>query len=391
MISVEEARMRLLQLASPLEAEKLSLSECPGRYLAQNLIALRTQPSADLSAMDGYALRYADLGSAMKVVGESAAGKPFQGQLSSGEAVRIFTGAILPPGADCVMVQEEAERAQDRLILRGDGPAGKGSHIRRAGIDFMQGDILLAKGAYLNAGAVALAAMGGYGCVYVGKRPTVAIIGAGDELVPPGHNAGPAQIPSSNNVMLNALLKTVPANVQDHGIAADTLDSLAIKLAECGQADIIVTSGGASVGDYDLVQKALINAGAHIDFWQVALRPGKPLMAGTLGNALVIGLPGNPTSAFVTAFLFLLPLVRHLTGSIAPWPSPMQSVTKQAISAGGPRTEYLRAIADHQGISAINKQDSGLTSTLANANALLIRDIGAPAVSPGEPVTFYPI
>jgi molybdopterin molybdotransferase len=230
--------------------------------------------------------------------------------------------------------------------------------------------------------------MGGHGELRVGSVPQISIIGSGDELVPPGQATSLAQIPSSNNIMIAALLDNLPCDVTDHGIAADNLAALETKLNECSDADIIVTSGGASVGDHDLVRAALIKMGAKIDFWKVAIKPGKPLMAGRLGKSVVIGLPGNPGSAFVTAFLFLLPLVRHLAGSGAPWPKVMTAKSKIDIPVGGMRTEFVRAIVDENGIAPLSGQDSGLTSSLAAANALIIRPAAAPKVSAGDQVNF---
>jgi molybdopterin molybdotransferase len=388
MIDLAVAQQRLLALSAPLPAKNIEISSCFGRFLASDVYAKRSQPAADLSAMDGYALRFDDLIGGMKVIGESAAGRPFIGKVGPSQTVRIFTGAHMPGGTDTVLMQEEAIEERGMLRLNGNGPNAKGQHIRRTGSDFQKNQLLLPKGQMLNSGALAVAAMGGHGELNVGGTPKISIIGSGDELVPPGQVTSSAKIPSSNNIMIAASLNDLPCDVHDHGIAADDLGALESKFNECADADVIVTSGGASVGDHDLVRAALIKMGAEIDFWRVAIKPGKPLMAGRLGKSIVIGLPGNPGSAFVTALLFLLPLVRHLAGSGAPWPKTMTAVSKADISMGGTRTEFVRAIVDENGIAALGLQDSGLTSSLAATNALIIRPIAAPSVAAGDQVSF---
>jgi molybdopterin molybdotransferase len=378
MIGVEEAQARLLALASPLPAIEVSVSQVVGHYLAEDVVAKRTQPATDLSAMDGYAIRFADLPGPWRVIGESAAGRPFAGRIDKAEAVRIFTGAHVPDGADSILIQEEASRDGDLLNLTGEGPPTVGAHIRRKGGDFSNGDRLLVAGTRLNAGAIAAAVMAGYGALSVGGYPKVSIIGSGDELLPPGVLCDDAHIPSSNSVMLAAMLNGLPCSVDDKGIVADNLRDLETSFRACAGSDIIVTSGGASVGDHDLVQQALRNIGAEIDFWKVAMRPGKPVMAGRLGNAIVLGLPGNPSSAFVTAFLFLIPLVRQLAGSNSPLPEPITAALATDLAAGGQRTDYFRARIENNEISMFNRQDSGMLAPLSQANALLINPAGTP-------------
>lgn len=383
MIGVEEAQARLLALASPLPAIQPPVAQAAGQYLAEDVLARCTQPAADLSAMDGYAIRFADMPGPWRVIGESAAGRPFAASVGAGEAVRIFTGAHVPHGTDSILIQEEASRSNDRLTLTGEGPPAVGAHIRGKGGDFSVGDRLLEAGTRLNAGAIAAAVMAGYGALAVGGRPKVSIIASGDELLPPGQPCDAAHIPSSNNVMLAAMLDALPCNVEDKGIIADKLADLEAAFRACAGADIIVTSGGASVGDHDLVQQALRNAGAEIDFWKVAMRPGKPVMAGRLGRSIVLGLPGNPSSAFVTAFLFLLPLVRHLAGSKSPLPDVLTAHLGADLPAGGQRTDYLRAYVENGVISVFNRQDSGMLTPLSQANALVIN----PASNPSRPAT----
>ncbi|MFC4292180.1 molybdopterin molybdotransferase MoeA [Sphingorhabdus arenilitoris] len=391
MISVEEARQRLLKLASLMPVVSTPLPLAKGRFLAEDLIARRQQPAAHMSAMDGYAVRFSDCPGPWSVIGESAAGHRYNGALAAGEAVRIFTGAHLPENSDCVIIQEDIERSGDNISLCGDAPHQKWHHVRKAGSDFSNGDRLAQAGTQVNAGIIAAAAMAGYGDLPLFAGPRVAIISSGDELVPPGLPLRTEQIPSSNAVMIAAMLSSLPCEVQDLGIARDNLASLAEKLEQAKGADIIVTIGGASVGDHDLVHRAATDAGATMDFWRIAVRPGKPLMAGKLGNSVMLGLPGNPGSAFVTAFLFLLPLVRHMAGSAQPWPTSLSAPCTTAIAAGGPRAEYLRAVLQDGELTPFHMQDSGVTKPLASANALIIRPVDAPPVGVGDIVAYLPL
>ncbi len=388
MISVEEAQARLLALAFPLPATTLPVAASVGHYLVEDVVAKRTQPAADLSAMDGYAIRFADMPGPWRVIGESAAGRPFDGQLSTSRAVRIFTGAHVPAGADSILLQEEAGRHSDTLTLTGAGPPGAGAHIRRKGTDFSEGDRLLEAGMRLTAGPIGAAIMAGFGELRVGGRPKVSIIGSGDELLSPGEPCDAAHIPSSNNIMFAAMLDGLPCDTVDQGIVADNLDDLENAFGSCVGSDIIVTSGGASVGDHDLVQQALRNVGAEIDFWKVAMRPGKPVMAGRLGGSIVLGLPGNPSSAYVTAFLFLLPLVRHLAGAKVPLPEILTAMLKHDLPPGGQRTDYLRACCENGVISVFSRQDSGMLAPLSRANALLINPANGPSLSAGSEVPY---
>jgi molybdopterin molybdotransferase len=285
LLPVAEAQARLLASVTPVSIETLPITQAIGRWAAAPLVAQRTQPARDLSAMDGYALRFADLPGPWRVIGESAAGRPFQGKVAPGEAVRIFTGAALPDGADTVMVQEEAARDGDQLLLDGEGPLKLGGNVRRRGLDFAQGDTLVVAGERLVPARLAVAATGGVGDVAVHRRVRVAIAATGDELVDPGTAAGPDALPESNRLLIRALLADLPVDIIDLGILPDRLDVLTDAFASV-DADLLVTTGGASVGDHDLVRPALIAAGASIDFWRVALRPGKPLMAGQSGLRL---------------------------------------------------------------------------------------------------------
>ena len=307
MIPVAEAQARLLALAPPLPIEQAPLGEAAGRWTAETILARRHQPAADLSAMDGYALRFAELPGPWRVVGESAAGAGFDHPLRPGEAARIFTGAPVPEGADTILIQEEATREGDSLRLTGDAPSHRGLHIRMRGSDFAADAALIDTGALLTPPRLALAAIGGHGTIPVRRRARVALISTGDELVAAGAPTPGVMLPASNAPMLAAMLDPRRVAVSDRGIVPDRIEALTEAFLRAAQdADVIVTTGGASVGDRDLVHPALEAAGASLDFWRVAMRPGKPLMAGRLGGSIVLGLPGNPVSAFVTARLFLL-------------------------------------------------------------------------------------
>lgn len=385
LLPVEEAQARLLALRTPLASENIPFPESLGRYLSNDVVALRDQPASALSAMDGYAIRFGDLPGPWSVIGETAAGTAPDRSVGPREAVRIFTGAMLPSGADTVIVQEDVARKDDALTLTGDGPGSRGRHIRARAADFAAGDCLLPAGTRLTPGAIAAAAMSGAGQLAVGRRPRVAILTTGDELVQPGHPLAPGQIPDSNGAMLAAMLAgEVAKAILPHHIRDDraTLSKLLKELAR--RHDVVVTVGGASVGDYDHVRGALEDAGGHLDFWKIAMRPGKPLIAGTIGDAVLLGLPGNPSSAYVTATLFLLPLVRHLAGARAPFPAVHRAPLAAALAEGGTRRDYLRARLDGGRLTPLFGQESGLTLPLASANALLIREIGAPARAAGD-------
>jgi len=382
LLPVAEAQARLLALATPLPIETVPLPEATGRWAAEDLIARRTQPAADLSMMDGYAIRFADLPGPWQLIGESRAGEGFGGVLAAGDAVRIFTGAPLPAGADAILVQEEAVRDGAVVQLAGEGPLHTGASIRPRGSDFVEGAVLVAQGERLTPARIAAAAVGGHGALAVRRRPRVTLISTGDELVPPGAPAHGVMLPASNGVMLHAMIGTT-AEVADAGIVPDRLDAL-VEAFRTIQADIIVTTGGASVGDHDLVRPALAEAGAELDFWRIAMRPGKPLLAGKLGQTIVLGLPGNPVSAFVTAHLFLLPLIAHLAGASAPLPRTEPAALAAPLPVVGARDDYLRAVLSRGRVSALPNQDSGALATLAEAAALIVRPARAPAAAVGE-------
>jgi molybdopterin molybdotransferase len=392
---VEEALARVLaSVPGPLEAEMIALADAFGRTLARDVAALRVQPPFANSAMDGYALRAADAArvpARLKVVGESAAGRAFAGRLAQGEAARIFTGAPMPEGADAVAIQEQARREGEAVIL--DAPVAPGDNVRTAGLDFTEGEMLLRAGRRLTARDVALAAAADHPTLAVTRRPRVAILSGGDELVLPGAERRPAQIVASNAFAVAGIVAAAGGEPIDLGIVADDAAALRLRLAEAQdkRADVLVTLGGASVGDHDLVRQTLTEAGMALAFWRIAMRPGKPLIHGRLGAMSVLGLPGNPTSSTVCAILFLRPLVRALLGDPAAGADPSEPARLAVpLPANGERRDYLRATLayDAEGrLSAtpIAAQDSSLIKALARAEALLIREIGAPAAAAGEP------
>jgi molybdopterin molybdotransferase len=389
-LPLEEAQRRLLAEVVALPPERVSAEQAIGRYLAEPMVAARTQPAADLSAMDGYAVRADDIAGPWRVVGESAAGHPYAGTLAHGEAIRIATGGLLPPGECAVLIQENAERESDRLRLAGrGGPAAR--HIRRAGFDFRMGDELLAAGERIGPAQLALALAAGPATLPVHRLPRVAVIDSGDELAPDPADCAQHRIPASNGAMLAAMAAPYAAGVLRLGPVADSLEALLAALESAGEADVIVTSGGASVGDRDLVRPALERWGATIDFWRVAIRPGKPLLVARKGRQWVLGLPGNPVSSYVTGFLFVLPLLRKLggAGSDRALPSPIEAELGSALPAGGERREFLRARLTRGTVVALGEQDSSALRSLAAANALIERASGAPPMEPPQTVPVY--
>jgi len=305
------------------------------------------------------------------------------------ETARIFTGAAMPAGADTVMVQEEARHEGDLILLTGEGPNAKGKSVRRKGLDFSTGDLLIPQGARLTPARIAVAATGGHGALPVTRRLRVAIVATGDELVAPGAALTADALPESNGAMLAALIADLPVEVIDLGILPDRLDVTTAAFAAV-DADILVTTGGASVGDHDLVRPALEAAGGSIDFWRIALRPGKPMMAGRLGNAVVLGLPGNPVSAFVTAFLFLRPLIATMAGALDPFPRTATALLGEDLPANDHRQDYLRAMTRDGHVFAASIQDSSMLLTLARADCLIVRTPHAPALCAGEVVEILP-
>jgi len=386
LLSIAEAQARTLALAAPLAEETVPLVVAAGRYAAADVIALRTQPAADLSAMDGYAIRFGELPGPWVMIGESAAGAGLGRAIAPGETARIFTGAPLPPGADTVLVQEDAAREGDRVRLDGEGPPRARAHVRPKGSDFTGGHTLIRDGELLTPARIALAAVGGHGVVAVRRKPRITLISTGDELVLPGEPTEGDRLPSSNAPMLTALLGALPVEVVDTGIVRDDVGAIADAFTAARGADIIVTTGGASVGDRDLVRPALERVGARLDFWKIAMKPGKPLMAGRLDDAVVVGLPGNPVSAYVTAVLFLLPLVRHLLGAGDPLPEIRPTTLLGPLPATAKRAEYPRATIGNEGVTPLAGQDSAALVALAACNGLIVRPSNAPPAEPGQVV-----
>ncbi len=386
MIAPAEALARLLALAVPVDVENLPLLECAGRWTAAPVLSKRTQPARDLSAMDGYAVRFADMPGRCMVIGQSAAGSPFAGNVGAGEAVRIFTGAAMPAGTDSVIIQEDVTCENNVLTLISDGPDCEGAHVRRAGSDFAVGQDLVGAGEHLTPARIGLAAIGGHTVLSVRRRVRVALISTGDELVPIGTDPGDDHLPASNALMLATMLGTLPVEITDFGIIPDHRAALTAAFLQAADYDVMVSTGGASVGDHDLVHPALVDAGATIDFWKIAMRPGKPLMAGRLGNAIALGLPGNPVSAFVTATLFLKPLIAHLSGARDAVPPTTTAILAADLPQVGLRTDYVRARWIDGTISPLGG-DSGMLAPLANATALLVRPAGSPPARAGDNVT----
>ncbi|MBR0903236.1 gephyrin-like molybdotransferase Glp [Bradyrhizobium liaoningense] len=393
LMPVSDALAAVLAGAEPLPDETVALDAAFHRVLARDVAALRTQPPEAMSAMDGYAVRAADaatIDSQLTVIGEVAAGRPFAETVGSGEAVRIFTGGVIPNGADAVVIQEDTVADGRRVTIKEAATAGR--HIRPAGVDFSEGDVLLRKGVRLTERDLALAAAMNYPQLGVCRRPKVAILATGDELVMPGSTPGHGQIVYSNGYALHALARSEGAETIDLGIAADTLQSTAagIRRARESGADVLITTGGASVGDHDLVQRALRDEGISMAFWKIAMRPGKPMMHGRLGAMRVIGLPGNPVSSYVCAFLFMVPLIRALSGRSVIHHRHERAVLGRDVGANDMRADYLRARLEERDDGTLvalplHLQDSSLLANLAAAQALLVRMPFAPKAEAGTP------
>ncbi|MCZ7888043.1 MULTISPECIES: gephyrin-like molybdotransferase Glp [Agrobacterium] len=392
LLPVDEAIRRLLEAAVPVaESETLPLAECDGRVLSTDLTARLTQPPFDASAMDGYALRSADaadIGSVLTVIGQAAAGHAFTGTVGEGQAVRIFTGAPVPQGADTILIQEDAEVLEGGKIRTAfDVTAGR--HIRPRGQDFTEGEAALKTGRELGFTELTLAAAMNHAALTVYRRPRIAILATGDELLPPGSAPQPAQIIASNTFGVAALARQAGAEVIDLGIVADNdrLIRAAIGKAVAANVDVLVTLGGASVGDHDLVQAALKAEGMQLDFWRIAMRPGKPLMVGAIGSMQVLGLPGNPVASLVCGLLFLEPLIRSIARR-APRQRAATARTATPLKANDHRQDYLRArfSTDENGLlvaEAHTKQDSSMMKILAHSDGLLVRPPNAPAATAG--------
>jgi len=396
MLSVEDALVRILEAFEPLPAETLSIAQARGRVLAAPIVSRVTQPPSDVSAMDGYAVRAADVAQVparLTLVGTAPAGGAAAFALGPGEAVRIFTGGPLPDGADSIVIQEECAREGADVVVK-EAPK-RGTYVRRAGLDFRAGDQGLAAGRLLTARDIGLAAAMNVPWVQVRRRPRIAILATGDEIVMPGEPIGPNQIVSSNALALAGLVESCGGEASNLGIARDERASLEALAAGAEGADLLVTSGGASVGERDLVRQVLGDRGLELNFWKIAMRPGKPLMFGRMGRTAMLGLPGNPVSSLVCGLLFLRPAIERLLGLDRP-PHPLQTAQLGAdLPTNDGRQDYLRATlsrdeAGHAIATAFGTQDSSMLATLAHSDCLILRAPHAPALSAGSLVQILP-
>ncbi|MFA5899510.1 MAG: gephyrin-like molybdotransferase Glp [Hyphomicrobium sp.] len=397
LLPVAEAHRRIQDGVTPLQTESVDLLAAADRVLAEAVTACLTQPPFDASAMDGYGVHAADVAkvpAVLRVIAEANAGQPFSGDVHAGEAVRIFTGAAVPRGCDAVVIQENTTRAGEVVTIH--ETEAPGANIRKAGGDFRLGDLLLRPGRLLDGSAITLAAAGGHARLDVRRRPRIAILATGDELVEPGGTLAPGQIISSNPYGLAALIRRFGGEPRLLGIARDNMESLAAKLVEAGDADVLVTIGGASVGDRDLVKPALEAHGMTLDFWRVAIRPGKPMLFGRRGDTRILGLPGNPLSCLIAARIFLVPLIYALLGRGEAPLAESAAVLAAALPANGPRQHYMRATIEGQqdGLPCVRplaSQDSSHMSALASAAMLIVRAPDAPAAKLGDVVSVLPL
>lgn len=392
LLPVADALARILDGVKPLAAEKVVLAEANGRVLAATVKAKRAQPPFAASAMDGYAVRHADVVAppvSLKLIGTSAAGHGFRGRVKAGTAVRILTGAPLPLGADTVIIQENTER--DGAHLRVLETAALGRNIRRAGLDFKVGDVLVTAGQMLSPRDIGLLAAGNASVVAVRRKPRIVLFTTGDELVLPGQRPRRDQIVSSNSHALAAMVQLFGAEVVNLGIVKDSLKATIAAVRKGLGADVLLTTGGASVGDHDYVQAAFKACGVKIDFWKIALRPGKPFMYGRQGRTHVMGLPGNPVSALVTARIFLKPLIDAFAGLPAQ-DKPQSAVLNGDLPTNDNRQDYLRATLHVEAdgrrlVTPFGLQDSSMQRTLQSSQALIVREPFAPAVASGALVS----
>ena len=391
MISVDEARARILAGLRPAAIETVALAAAWGRVLATPVIARLTQPPADVSAMDGYALRAADgaLGAMLDVIGTAPAGHPFSGMVGPGQAVRLYTGSLVPAGADGIVIQEDVAREGDRITIQEAVIAGR--HVRRTGNDFAAGDRLIASGRRLSARDIGLAAGANHPWLTVHRRPRVAILATGDEIAMPGEPIPVGGIVSSNSHALAALVRAGGGEPVVLPIAGDSVSEISAVADHIAGMDMLVTTGGASVGDYDLVITSLRQRGLVVDFWKIAMRPGKPLIFGRLGDVPVLGLPGNPVSALVCAILFLLPALARLSGLPGEAPPTVSARLGEGVAANDGRADFLRATLrrDSDGglvVTSFPRQDSSMLRLLAASDALILRAPGADALPAGAEV-----
>jgi molybdopterin molybdotransferase len=391
LISVEDARARILAGLRPMPAEVVGLANAWNRVTAEPVRARLTQPPSDVSAMDGYALRASDgaLGATLRVIGAAPAGHPFAGTVGAGEAVRLFTGSVVPKGADGILLQEDADREGDQVTIKEAVAAGR--HIRRAGQDFAAGDEVIPAGRRITARDVGLAAAANHPWITVHRKPRVAILATGDEIAMPGEPIPPGGIVSSNSHALSALVRAMGGEPTILPVAKDTMDAVAAVADQVPGFDLLVTTGGASVGDHDLVISGLKTRGLVVDFWQIAMRPGKPLLFGQLGAVPVLGLPGNPVSAMVCSALFLLPALALMEGLPAAPPPTTTAILGAPVKENDRRADHLRSEISFDGqgrlvATPFGFQDSAMLRRLALADALVLRPPHAPALPAGAEV-----
>lgn len=394
MISVEDAVARITAAFAPVTSETIPIGECAGRTLAENAIARVTQPPFPVSAMDGYAVKSADAqtGAHLRVIGASPAGHPFSGKMGAGETVRIFTGGVVPDDADAIVIQEDTDADGDIVTINEAAQAGR--HIRAAGLDFKKGQTLATTGKRLSARDVALLAAGDLPTLTVRRKPIIAVAATGDELTPPGVARAPGSIVASSGYALTQLITQCGGAVLDLGIVPDNVDAIAAIAKRAKNADLIITLGGASVGEHDLIQRALGPQGFALDFWKIAMRPGKPLIFGRLGNTPLLGLPGNPVSTFVCALLFVKPAIAALLGRTEARQEHSAKLVR-ALPANGARQDYIRTriiMRDGEAFAEpFYTQDSSMQSLLAKADALIVRAPHAPAADAGTRVEILPL
>ena len=391
LMPVAEARQRILADLPLMPSKQVPLPEAHGRVLAVDVAARVTQPPLAVSAMDGYAVRAADVvmvPANLAVIGAVPAGGLFEGEVNAGQAVRIFTGAPLPAGADAIIIQEDTERDGDKVTVTEGVKTGR--NVRRAGLDFAEGDVLLTAGTVLSARDIGLAAAMNHPWLQVRRRPRVALLATGDEIHLPGEKIGSTGIISSNTFALEGLIRAAGGEPVTLGIAVDDREQIRAVAENALGTDMLVTTGGASVGEHDLVKDALADLGLELDFWQIAMRPGKPLMSGRLGAMPMLGFPGNPVSSMVCGILFLMPALAQMLGTGETEPVRDTAVLGIDLEENDRREDYLRATLAHEGgrlvATPFEKQDSSMFSRLAAADCLLIRPPHAPAAKAGDTV-----
>lgn len=397
MLAVDEARNRILAAFSPLQAEQVSLTESLGRVLAADVRSRRTQPPTAVSAMDGYAVRAADVANppvTLDVIGHAPAGGAHDGTVGPGQCVRIFTGGPVPAGADAIVIQEDTDADGDKVTVKVSVP--EAHYIRPAGLDFSENEVGLEAGRVMTARDVGFAAAMNVPWLMVHRKPRVAILATGDEIVMPGDPLGPNQIVSSNSLTLASTVAACGGDPILLGIAPDDRDALAAMAEGARGADMLITTGGASVGDHDLVQSVLGDLGMELDFWRIAMRPGKPLIFGKIGDTPVLGLPGNPVSTVVCSLIFMLPALEKMLGVASDNRPRLAAKLKTPLGKNDQREDYLRARLEHDDSGSLlavpfGKQDSSMLSRMARADCLIMRAPFAPAAAAGDIVEYLPI